>query len=86
MGLFGAGPPPGPPPGPRDQLCCEEALLGHPAAAQAVLQASAWHLSPDNQALQEPGNADQLHLQRAVSRFPSLLFHALKACPGSKTI
>lgn len=67
MGLHRAGYLSGAAPGPRYQTCCEEAFLGHPAAAQAVLQAAASHLSPENQALQEPGDSDQLHLQRAVS-------------------
>lgn len=67
MGLLRAGYLSGAAPGPRNQMCCEEDFLGHPAAAQAVLQAAASHLSPENQALQEPGDSDQLHLQRAVS-------------------
>lgn len=58
VGLFRAGLHRGPP-GPRCQMCCEEALLRDPAAAQAVLQ-TLRPLSPRHQALQEPGESDQL--------------------------
>lgn len=67
MGLFRTGPLSGAASGPRYQMCREEAFLGHPAPAQAVLQAATSDLNPEDQALQEPGNSDQLHVQRAVS-------------------
>ena len=59
----------------RRHMCCEEALLGHPAAAQAVLQTvrAGWPpvrpLRSQPQALQEPGDSDQLHLQSLVSQW-----------------
>lgn len=74
MGLCGAGPLHR---APRFQMCCEEAFLRHPAAAQALLQtrvsATDWHLSLHHQALQEPGDSDELHLQSFVSLFPPSL-------------
>lgn len=65
-------------------MCCEEAFLRHPAAAQAVLQASACRLSSENQALAEPGHSHQLHLQRAVSRLTSLplTYFLYEVCAG----
>lgn len=79
VGLFRAGLLHRAPPGLRRQMCSEEALLGHPAAAQAVLQTlhagQTWGWPPvqphcsKHQALQEPGDSDQLHLQRLVSRW-----------------
>lgn len=67
MGLVRTGSLSGGAPGPRYQMRREEAFLGHPAPAQAVLQAPTSDLHPEDQALQEPGNSDQLHVQRAVS-------------------
>lgn len=73
VGLLAAGCLCRPSTGPWPQVCREKAVLGPCAAAQAVLQAlhkwwpPVWHICCRYEALQEPGDPDELHLQRLVS-------------------